>query len=170
MARRRVSKEPLRSRLPTYLRSFGLGVVAALVSGLLIWLFTPAGWVSSIGYTYIVLGTAVMLAGAARGGGYTNLGVGRIGSLATGAARMGRRSFTGRAGRHLDVQTALEMEEDSAAEEPEERGSDDAAGRRDPMARLRKGLRPEENPDAFWQTLAGIAYVGVGTAVTTVFA
>jgi hypothetical protein len=32
------------------------------------------------------------------------------------------------------------------------------------MERLRKGLRPQANPTAFWQVIGGIAYLVVGVA------
>ena len=35
----------------------------------------------------------------------------------------------------------------------------------DPRERLRKGLRPKANPTAFWQVVAGFAYVGIGVAL-----
>jgi hypothetical protein len=175
MARRRTAKEPLRVRFPNYVRSFGLGLAAALGAGVMIWLFTPAGPVSAIGYTYILFGTGVLLAGSARGGGYTSLGFGRVTSMVTGRGRFGGDAGRGgsvptRRARHPDVRAALEAErEDLGVEVSDEYAASGTAPRRDPMERLRRGLRPEENPDAFWQTLAGFAYLGVGVAVTLIF-
>ena len=33
--------------------------------------------------------------------------------------------------------------------------------------RLRRGLRPERNPRAFWQVIAGLCYLGIAVAVLT---
>ena len=38
--------------------------------------------------------------------------------------------------------------------------------RRDPMARLRKGLRPPPNPTAFWQAIGGFVMIALGLPLT----
>ena len=38
--------------------------------------------------------------------------------------------------------------------------------KRDPMARLRRGLRPQANPTAFWQVIAGFVYIGIGVGLS----
>jgi len=129
---------PLRDRIPEYLAVFavgfgvsaGVGLVVGLVGGGSIW--------SAVGYTVMLLGVVMMLAGGATGGGYTHLGAGAI-----GAAFGGRR-----------------------VDEEEEEFQDRRTGRRrDPMDRLRKGLQPEANSRAFWQVIGGVLYIAVGIAI-----
>ena len=46
-----------------------------------------------------------------------------------------------------------------------------AAERRpDPMERLKRGRRPEKNPRAFWQVIAGMAYLAAGLSVFALWA
>ena len=40
----------------------------------------------------------------------------------------------------------------------------------DPRERLRRGLRPEANPRAFWQVMGGFAYFAIGTWIVLQFA
>jgi hypothetical protein len=107
---------------------------------MLIGLIFGQGIWSGVGYTIVMFGVVMLLAGGASGGGYTNLGAGAI-----GAAFGGRRTDE---------------------EEPEHQ--DHRTGQqRDPMERLRKGLRPEANPRAFWQVIAGALYVAIGIGIVS---
>jgi hypothetical protein len=169
--------EPLRERLPVYARLFAMGAVACLALGSSGWLFLGlpgrigrevalpllravfgaesvggvawgplGGVVSAAGYACIILGTVLLLTGGARGGGHTGLGVGAIEALVGGRDRS-QDDFEGDAeARHGRIMK-----------------------RRDPMERLRKGLRPGANPTAFWQSVAGFGYLGVGLAAITIF-
>lgn len=129
----------LRDRLPDYAAVFGIGLLGTSVVGVVIWLISDVSLASSVGYTMILYGMVFMLAGGATGGGYTNLGMGAVGSL-----------FGGQ--RSDDVPG----------------GSDPSPGRLDPAERLRRGLRPEANPRAFWQVMGGFAYLGVGLAIVII--
>lgn len=129
----------LRDRLPDYAAVFGIGVLGASVVGVLIWLISDVSLASSVGYTMILYGMVFMLAGGATGGGYTNLGMGAVGSLFGG-----------------------QRSDDAPG------GSDPSPGRMDPSERLRRGLRPEANPRAFWQVMGGLAYLGLGLAIVII--
>ena len=121
---------PLRDRFPDYLATFGILWAAIVVAGLAIGIFTAASLVEGVAYVALATGIALMLAGGASGGGYTSLGMGAAGAI------FGSRQ------RHDDE-------------------FDDAEVRRgrlkriDAQERLRRGLRPEKNPRAFWQVIAG---------------
>ena len=134
------SELPLRDRLPEYLALFGAGLLAAAIVGAVIGAFSSAGMASSIGYTMIGFGVVLLLAGGSTGGGYTNMALGATGSLFGGRGRV-----------------------DEDVDDPDVRRG--ALPKTDPMERLRKGLRPEANPRAFWQVIAGFAYVGVGVLI-----
>jgi hypothetical protein len=151
-----VEAEPLRERIPIYVRAFGLGIAAAVAVGLIIYVLSPADLVASVGYAFLGLGTLMLLMGGGRGGGYANLGLGALGTLARGY----RHRDTGERSR-------------SASASADDEGGDDYgltpySGGRDPMERLRRGLRPPPNPTAFWQVIGGIAYLGVGVVITTI--
>ena len=138
-----LSELPLRDRIPEYLAVFGIGLVASVALGLLIGLSSmPTG--DAVGYVVIGLGVVLMLAGGATGGGYTNMGMGYIGSM-----------FSARTRPDDDVEDA-----------DVRRGG---RAKVDPHERLRRGLRPEANPRAFWQVMGGVAYVMVGFGVLQVF-
>lgn len=129
----------LRDRLPDYLGVFAIGLAVCAVIGLVIWLISDVALASSVGYTTILYGVVFLLAGGATGGGYTNLGIGAAGAL------FGTRRA------------------DEAQDDVETTG-----GFRDsvsPQERLRRGLRPEANPRAFWQVLGGAAYIGLGLII-----
>jgi hypothetical protein len=126
---------PLRDRLPEYAAVFGIGLLGATLAGLVIGLVVGTGMWSAVGYTIAALGVVLLLAGGASGGGYTNLGIGAVGSMF--------------GGRNVDEEAAEHERRRSGAFQ-------------DPMDRLRKGLRPEANPRAFWQVVAGIVYIAVG--------
>jgi hypothetical protein len=129
----------LRDRLPDYAAVFGIGLLGTSVVGVVIWLISDVSLASSVGYTMILYGMVFMLAGGATGGGYTNLGMGAVGSLFGG-----------------------QRSDDAPG------GSDPSSGRMDPSERLRRGLRPEANPRAFWQVVGGLAYLGVGLAIVII--
>lgn len=131
---------PLRERIPEYLTVFAVGFAASAGVGLLIGLIFGQNVWSGVGYTVVMLGVVMLLAGGASGGGYTNLGAGAI-----GAAFAGRRV-------------------DEEEQEHEDRRS---GGHQDPMERLRKGLRPEANPRAFWQVIAGVLYITIGIGIVS---
>ncbi len=77
--------------------------------------------------------------GGARGGGYSNLGLGAIEAVVGGRNR---------------------SDDDYGGDDDLRRGR--VMKRRDPMERLRRGLRPEKNPTAFWQIIAGFGYIAAG--------
>jgi len=131
---------PLRDRIPEYIVVFAVGFGASAGIGLVIGLVTGGSIWSAVGYTVMLLGVVMMLAGGATGGGYTHLGGGAI-----GAAFGGRR-----------------------VDEEEQEHQDRRLGRtQDPMERLRKGLRPESNPRAFWQVIAGVLYIAIGIVIVS---
>lgn len=135
--------EPLRERLPIYLAIFGIGLAAGGIVGLIVWAAAGLRLGSAMGYTFIGLGTLLLLAGGARGGGYSNLGIGAVEALVGGRNR-----------------TADDYTDDVGLRRGE------VMKRRDPMDRLRRGLRPQANPSAFWQTIGGFLYVGLGALLT----
>ena len=132
-------KPPLRDRIPEYLAVFGVGLGAAILIGAAIGGFSSADILPSIGYTIAMLGVVMLLAGGASGGGYTNMGIGAVGAM-FGSSR---------------------ADEDAADHERRHA----AKGSADPMGRLRRGLRPEANPRAFWQVLGGVMYIVIGIAI-----
>jgi len=115
----------------------------AIVAGLVVALFSSVEYASGAGYGLIFLGVGMLAVGGTQGGGYGNLGVGAVGML------FGSR-------RH---------DEDYSDEEVR-RGT---AGRVDPRQRLRKGLRPEANPSAFWLVIGGLVAVGAGIGLLNTF-
>ncbi len=131
---------PLRDRLPDYLAIFGVGLLAAAALGALIGGLSAASLADAVGYTLIGLGVVLLLAGGASGGGYTNIALGATGTLFGGRGRI-----------------------DEDVDDPDARRG--SMPKTDPMERLRKGLRPEANPRAFWQVIAGFAYVALGVLV-----
>lgn len=141
--------EPLRRRLPVYLKAFALGVAAAAAGGILIFLFSAAGLFDAIGYAFLGLGTIMLLVGGGRGGGYANLGLGALGTMARGY----------RSRDAIGSGPAADPERDDYGVTAHPAG--------DPMERLRRGLRPPPNPTAFWQVMGGVAYLGLGVALTT---
>lgn len=134
---------PLRERLPDYGAVFAIGLAASVGVGLLIWAISDVSLASSVGYTVILYGVVLMLAGGATGGGYTNLGMGAVGAL------FGTRR----------------------ADETQQEVGTTWSGRErvEPQERLARGLRPEANPRAFWQVMGGVAYVALGLVVVVLF-
>lgn len=129
---------PLKERLPDYLVTFGIGLLISSAIGVVIWLISDIGLASTIGYTMILYGVVLLLAGGSSGGGYTNLGMGAMGAL------FGTRR----------------------ADEPQPEASSKFTVT--PKERLEKGLRPEANPRAFWQVIGGGLYVALGLAAVIV--
>lgn len=134
---------PLRERMPDYAAVFGFGFLGAAGVGLFISLISDAALASAIGYTVILYGVVLLLAGGASGGGYTSLGIGAMGAL------FGTRRA------------------DEAQDELNEQWG--SKPRTDPRERLRQGLRPEANPRAFWQVVGGGLYVGIGLLIVIIF-
>lgn len=130
----------LRDRIPEYLAVFGVGLGAAVVVGAVVGVLSSAGFASAIGYTVVMLGVVFLLAGGASGGGYTNIGIGAVGSMFGGRGRP-----------------------DEDVESPEARRG--GVPKMDPRERLRRGLRPEANPRAFWQVIGGFGYLAVGLLI-----
>lgn len=138
-----VEELPLRERFPDYLKAFGLGLAATTLGGIVLWLITTLRFEHAIGYTWIFSGTILLLMGGARGGGYSNMSIGAIEALVGGRNR-----------------TDDDFEEDSDLRHGK------VMKRRDPMERLRKGLRPPPNPSAFWQIIAGLLLIAAGLPLT----
>ena len=130
---------PLVQRIPDYLATFSVGLAATVAVGLAVWLISDVSIASSIGYTIILYGVVLLLAGGATGGGYTSLGVGAMGAM-FGSQRT----------------------DEETAEFEVSRGQ---TRRMDSRERLRRGLRPEANPRAFWQVVGGGLYVALGLLV-----
>lgn len=57
--------------------------------------------------------------------------------------------------------------DDENLDDPEARRGKRA--RIDPHERLRRGLRPEANPRAFWQVVGGFAYIVLGILIVEWF-
>lgn len=72
---------PLRDRMPDYLAVFGIGLAACVAVGVVIWWISDVKLASSVGYTVILYGVVLALAGGATGGGYTSLGMGAVGAM-----------------------------------------------------------------------------------------
>jgi hypothetical protein len=134
--------DPLRERLPIYVKSFLMGAAATVAVALVVFWLSSARIEHAVGYSFILVGTLLLLVGGARGGGYSNLSIGAVEALIGGRNRS---------------QDDLETDEDLR------RGK--VMERRDPMERLRKGLRPPPNPVAFWLAIAGLLYLAIGAAI-----
>jgi len=133
----------LRERMPDYLATFGVGLAVAVLVGLVIWAISDVSLASSVGYTIILYGVVLLLAGGATGGGYTNLGLGAMGAL------FGTRR----------------------SDEPQDELSTSSSGSRqaESQERLRQGLRPEANSRAFWQVMGGGLYVAAGLFIVVIW-
>ncbi len=118
--------------MPDYVLTFAIGFVGAAAVGLVLWMISDIPLASTVGYTVILYGVVLLLAGGSAGGGYTNLGMGAMGSL-------------------FGTRRADEVQPEVAS-----------VYRPTPQERLQKGLRPEANPRAFWQVVAGVLYVALG--------
>lgn len=135
--------EPLSERFPTYVKVFALGCGAILVGAMVIFALSSLRLEHAVGFTAIFTGATLLLFGGARGGGYTNIAVGAAGAL------VGGRNA---------------MDDDPSDDAELRRGN--VMKRRDPMERLRRGLRPAPNPSAFWTTIAGFLYIAMGVPFT----
>lgn len=122
----------LSERMPDYAVTFVIGLVAAAAVGAVVWLVSDIPLSSSVGYTVILYGVVLILAGGSSGGGYTNLGMGAMGSM------FGTRRVD-------DAESEVSSSRKPTASE-----------------RLQQGLRPEASPRAFWQVIGGCLYVGLG--------
>jgi len=129
---------PLADRMPDYLVTFGIGLIASVAVGVVVWLISDIRLASTVGYTMILYGVVLLLAGGSAGGGYTDLGMGAMGAL------FGTRR----------------------ADEPQAEAN--SSFKVTPQERLQKGLRPEANSRAFWQVVGGGLYVGIGLAIVIV--
>lgn len=134
------SELTLRQRAPEYLAVFGVGLGVAVVVGATVGVLSSAGVFEAVGYTIMMLGVVFLLTGGASGGGYTNMSLGAVG-----------RMFGGRAADGENV------------DDPDARRG--GRPRIDPEERLRRGLRPQANPRAFWQVVGGFSYIAIGIAV-----
>jgi hypothetical protein len=138
-----------RERLVQYAKLFLAGAVAIAAVGALVGLVASPSVPVAIGYTAVFVGVVMLLAGGASGGGYANLGMGVVDRMVDNAKR-------DRGERQPDDVTPVRRSTRYGV------GVGDQPERRDPMERLRKGLRPEKNPAAFWTVIGGFAYVGLG--------
>ena len=138
-----VEELSLRERFPTYLKAFSAGLAVAGAFGLALYGVTSLSLDDAVGYSWVFTGTILLLFGGARGGGYSNLSIGVLELVAGGRNK-----------------TDDDYEGDAALRHGK------AAQRRDPMARLRRGLRPPPNPTAFWHAIAGLAYIAAGLPLT----
>jgi len=129
---------PLSERMPDYLVTFGIGFAASAGIGFLVWLISDIPLASTVGYTVILYGVVLLLAGGAAGGGYTNLGMGAMGAF------FGTR-------RADEVQPEV-----------------NSSYKPTPHERLEQGLRPEANSRAFWQVVAGGLYIALGLMIVIV--
>lgn len=136
---------PLRDRLPEYLTVYGLGWLGVIAVGLGIGAFSGATIAEGIAYAAMAYGVVLLLAGGATGGGYTSLGLGAAGAV-LGSGQRHDEDF-----------------EDSDVR----RGR---TKRVNPRDRLRRGLRPEKNPRAFWQVIAGFTYLAGSIGILEIFA
>jgi len=139
----RGSQRTLRERMPDYLVTFGVGLVGAVLVGLGIWAATDVSLAASVGYTIILYGVVLVLAGGATGGGYTNLGLGALGAL-----------FGARRADEAQVEVG---------------GSLPGSRHTESQDRLARGLRPEANPRAFWQVVSGGLYVVLGLIIVVIW-
>lgn len=135
---------PLRDRVPEYLTVFGLMWVVIVAVGITVGLLTSASLLEGIAYVALVVALALLLSGGASGGGYTSLGMGAVGAI-----------FGGR-----------QRHDEDYEDEAVRRG---AIKRVNTGDRLRRGLRPERNPRAFWQVIAGFVNLAAAMVLLTAF-
>ena len=129
---------PLSERMPDYVVTFAIGFVGAAAVGMIIWSVSNIALASTVGYTVVLYVVVLLLAGGSSGGGYTNLGLGAMGSF------FGTR-------RADEAQPEVQ-----SVQKPT------------PQERLQKGLRPDANPRAFWQVVGGLLYIALGLAIVIV--
>lgn len=138
-----VEELTLRERLPDYFRAFAVGLAITVAVGVVLWAVTSFTFQHAVGYTWLFTGVMLWLVGGAKGGGYTNLSLGAAEALVGGRNRV-----------------------DDDYEDDDDLRFGKSVKRRDPMARLRRGLRPPPNPTAFWQIIAGGVFVVLGLVLT----
>ncbi len=129
------SVEPLRQRLPRYLRDFAVAIVAAAVAGATVAAFTRASLGGGVGGALLALGVVLLLAGGLSGGGYVR-------TSGDYGIHYGKRHHEG-----LDTTEG------------------DIARIQDLRARMRRELHPARNPAAFWQVIGGSVAAGMGVAL-----
>ena len=135
--------------MPDYLAIFGAGLVVAAVAGGVIAAMSSYGFANSFGYTLIFFAVLMLMTGGVSGGGYANLGAGALGKMFGSDLRNPE-------GSHED-------------DDPEELRQHVFGYRPNARERLRKGLRPEANPRAFWSVVGGLLYFAIGTIVVLNF-
>lgn len=136
--------------MPDYLALFASGLGVAAVIGVLVVAFSDRSFASGFGYSLVGIAILMLLSGGVSGGGYANLGAGALGTM---------------------FGSGLRTPEGSAEDDDPEELRKQVFGRRgDPRERLRKGLRPQANPRAFWQVIGGLAYFTLGTWIVIQFA
>ncbi len=67
------ASEPLRERFPRYFSIFSIGVAAAAAIGLVWGLLAETAIPNAIAYSWMLLGTGLLLVGGATGGGYNRV-------------------------------------------------------------------------------------------------
>jgi len=142
-------KLSLRDRLPDYLALFASGLVVGAGVGLLIMWVSDTPFSAGFGYSLIGIAMLMLMSGGVSGGGYANLGAGALGTM---------------------FGSQFRTPEGEAEDDDVEELRKQVFGRRgDPRERLRKGLRPEANPRAFWQVIGGFLYFALGTWIVIQF-
>jgi hypothetical protein len=149
----------LQERMAIYGKIFAFGIVGIMVVGSIAGVLTPSTIPVAIGYTAVFTGAVMLLAGGASGGGYANLGFG----LVERAVDMARGPNEDRSRAGLDRGPATGGPPAGRASKKYDVASDEDRRRRDPMERLRRGLRPEKNPAAFWTVIGGFVYIALGS-------
>jgi len=134
----------LRERLAGYLVAFGIGLAVGAAVGVIVWLATAARLSDAVGYTYCALGAVLLLVGGVRGSGYSRPSPG--GRAALGGGLGAAWEAAGRRGEAIDPV------------------------RLDPRERRRRRLMAPANPAAFWQVVAGCAYLAIGVLLTVLLA
>ena len=135
---------PLRDRIPEYLASFGVMWAVIIVIGAGIGIFSSLSVAEGIAYTSLGIGIVLLLAGGATGGGYASMGMGAAGAIVGGRSR------------HDDDYDDSEVR----------RGKLKRVSASD---RLRRGLRPERNPRAFWQVIGGFVNLAATLVILSTF-
>jgi hypothetical protein len=135
--------------MPEYLVIFGIGLVVAIVVGLIIGAFSTVSLGSAVGYTVLLMGAGFMIAGGIPGSGVYAGGFGRI---FTGSSDPAVPPSSGNA-------AAGGPSSSSAGE------SLDADSPSDVRRRMQRRLRPEKNPTPFWLVMGGISYVIIGLLI-----
>jgi hypothetical protein len=130
--------------MPDYLATFGIGWAVILTLGIGVGVFSSASLIEGIAYVAMAAGVILLLAGGATGGGYTSMGLGAAGAL------FGSRN----------------RPDDDFDDSDVRRG---VLRRVNTEERLRKGLRPEANPRAFWQVVAGFVNLAVAFGLLMTF-